>query len=187
MKKSMLRGALNCLYKASGAAAALFIVGIVALVISQVSLNLVDKIFSSFAGRGLGLTIPSYSEFTGFFLAAASFLALAYTLRAGGHIRVTLLTRRFSRQGQRLVEGFALASGAMMACYATFYMIFLIAESIEFNDMTSGMVAIPLWIPQLPIVLGLAILTLALVDDLLALIWNKSPSYEGKNESLLSE
>jgi len=37
-------------------------------------------------------TIPSYSDFSGFMLAAATFLAMPYTFRSGGHIKVSLVT-----------------------------------------------------------------------------------------------
>ncbi|MEI8632394.1 TRAP transporter small permease subunit [Vibrio sp. PP-XX7] len=43
-------------------------------------------------GRWFGVIIPSSDDFAGFLLAASSFLGLAYTFRAGGHIRVSLFT-----------------------------------------------------------------------------------------------
>ena len=52
-------------------------------------LNLIDRISSLLTGQAIGLTIPSYADFTGFFLAASSFFALAHTHREGGHIRVS--------------------------------------------------------------------------------------------------
>ena len=164
-----------------------FISAIVAIVFAQVCLNLTDKIYSAFAGSALGLTIPSYSDFTGFFLAAASFLALAYTLRSGGHIRVTLVTGLMPAKAQRGFEALALFVGLAMTGYATFYMFGLVHESIEFGDMTPGMVSIPVWIPQVPVLVGLAILTIALADELILVLRGKAPTYEGQGENLLSE
>ncbi|NNK14741.1 MAG: TRAP transporter small permease, partial [Desulfofustis sp.] len=86
-----MRKFLDSLYLASGWAAAFFIAAICSLVVAQVCLNLIDRISGLITGTAIGLTIPSYADFTGFFLAAASFLALAHTLRQGAHIRVTLL------------------------------------------------------------------------------------------------
>ena len=63
--------------------AATFIAAICLLVFAQVLLNLVDRIAKMTTGAAIGLAIPSYADFTGFFLAASSFLALAYTLREG--------------------------------------------------------------------------------------------------------
>lgn len=182
-----MRRILDALYLYSGVAAALFISAIVAIVFAQVCLNLTDKIYSAVAGSALSLTIPSYSDFTGFFLAAASFLALAYTLRSGGHIRVTLVTGLMPAKAQRVFEALALLVGLAMTAYATFYMFGLVLESIEFGDMTSGMVSIPLWVPQIPVLVGLAILTIALADELILVLRGKAPTYEGQGENLLSE
>jgi len=182
-----MRRLLDALYLYSGVIAALFIMAIVAVVFAQVCLNLTDKIYSAFAGRAIGLTIPSYSDFTGFFLAAASFFALAYTLRSGGHIRVTLITGLMPPRMRSIFEALALFVGLAMAGYATFYMFDLIHETVEFGDMTSGIVSIPLWIPQMPVLVGLAILTIALADEFILVLRGKSPTYEGRGENLLSE
>jgi len=182
-----MRRLLDALYLASGAAAALFISAIVLVVFAQVCLNLTDKIYSAIAGRALGLTIPSYADFTGFFLAAASFLALAYTLRAGGHIRVTLVTGLLSGPLRRGAEVLALAVGLGMAGYATYYMYGLVLESHEYGDMTAGMISVPVWIPQVPVLVGLAVLTSALADELVGVLRGKTPTYEGRGENLLGE
>ncbi|MGH1331146.1 MAG: TRAP transporter small permease [Paracoccaceae bacterium] len=182
-----MRRILDALYLYSGVAAATFIGAIVAIVFAQVCLNLTDKIYAALVGSALGLTIPSYSDFTGFFLAAASFLALAYTLRSGEHIRVTLLTGLMPAKMQRGFEALALLIGLAMTAYATVYMYGLVGESIAFGDKSSGMVSIPIWLPQLPVLVGLAILTIALADELILVLRGKAPTYEGKGENLLGE
>ncbi|WP_299793725.1 TRAP transporter small permease [uncultured Marivita sp.] len=182
-----MRATLDFIYRASGGLAAFFILAIVVLVSAQVCLNLADKIAAGFTGTGIGLTIPSYADFTGFFLAASTFLALAYALRAGGHIRVTLLIGRLSKGPQRVFEIAVVTVALAMSAYATWYVILLVYESIEFGDRSSGMVSVPLWLPQLPVALGLVILTLSLVDELVGLLRGHPASWEGKEENLLSE
>lgn len=182
-----MRKQLDLLYLASGYAAAGFIFGIVAIIFAQVCLNLVDKIYSAVFGSALGLTIPSYSDFTGFFLAAASFLALAHTLRTGGHIRVSLVTARMPLRLRRIFEVAALSVGLAATLYAVFYMYHLVVESYVYGDKSSGMVSVPIWIPQVPILVGLAILAIALTEELYHVLRGNAPTYEGKGESLLSE
>lgn len=182
-----MRRILDFIYRAAGGLAAFFILAIVALVFAQVCLNLVDKIAVGLTGNGIGLTIPSYADFTGFFLAASTFLALAYTLRAGGHIRVTLVIGRLPSRAQRMVEVIVVGIALAMSAFATWYMILLVYESVEFGDRSSGMVSVPLWLPQLPVALGLVILSLALADELIGLLRGRPASWEGKGESLLSE
>ena len=65
---------------------------------------MIDSAARLITGEPVGLVVPSYSEFTGFFLVAASFLALANSLRHGSHIRVTLLIRGLPSGPRRLIE-----------------------------------------------------------------------------------
>ncbi|MEE8189251.1 MAG: TRAP transporter small permease subunit, partial [Kiloniellales bacterium] len=104
-----MRGFLNLLYRGSGALAAMFLAAICGIVLLQVGANLIDKLVGWFGGEPPGLLVPSYAEFTGFFLASASFLALAYTLREGGHIRVSLLIQHLSGRRRRAIEIWCLA------------------------------------------------------------------------------
>ena len=158
----MIRKTLDRLYVGSGAIASLLIAAICLLVCTQVIFNLINK----FGGRSVNLTIPSYGDFAGYFLAASSFLALAYTLTRGGHIRVNLLLTRLPTSARWVAEILSLAICAVVAWYATFYMLKLCLESHEFGDLSPGIVAVPLWIPQSIVLLGLTILSVALVDCL---------------------
>jgi len=181
-----MRALLDRLYGASLMASAGFIMAICAIVIGQVVLNLVDRIASVFFGGAIGLTIPSYADFTGFFLAAATFLALAGTLRQGGHIRVTLLTVMLPPAIRRVFEiGCVLLAGAI-TLYASWYLFSLVTESWRYNDLSSGMVAVPLWIPQLAMVAGLVILAIALIDEFVCMIAGAKASWHGKGENLLA-
>ncbi len=156
----MIRKFLDRLYLVSGAVSAGFLVLICILVSVQVLLNLLTKIF----GVKMAMTIPSYAEFAGFFLAAASFLALAYTLTRGGHIRVTLMVQFLPKKAQLFSEVFALGLCAATAAYTTWYMARLTMESIRFGDLSPGIIAVPLWIPQISMTLGMAIFSIALFD-----------------------
>ena len=155
-----MRKALDLLYAASGLAAAGFIVLICLLVSAQVTLNLIGRVL----GPAYSFTIPSYADFAGFFLAAASFLALAWTLTRGGHIRVTLLLQSMGKRPRLVSELFSLALGAILSGFTTWYMIKLSLASWHFGDLSFGIIAIPIWIPQAALSLGLAILTIAFVD-----------------------
>jgi len=182
-----MRSVLTSIYRFAGGLAACFILAIVVLVFAQVCLNLADKIAAALTGNGIGLTIPSYADFTGFFLAASAFLALAYTLREGGHIRVTLVVMRLPERARHLAEIMVTLIALAMSAFATVYVVLLVLESHEFGDQSAGMVSVPLWIVQMPVALGLAILTLALADELYGLLRGSRPSWAGKGENLLNE
>ena len=181
-----MRTILDTLYRASGWLAAGFIGAIGLLVVVQVSCNLIDRISTIVTGTAIGLTIPSYADFTGFFLAAASFLALAHTFRQGGHIRVTLLISHLPRPLAKAAEFWCLGVALSISCYFTWYTGILVWQSYDFHDLSAGMIAIPLWIPQLGMLLGLAILSVALLDEFVSLTRGMNPSYHGKGENLLA-
>ncbi len=182
-----MRRSLDLLYRSSGWAAALFILSICLLIMAQVALNLIDKIASQFFGEAIGLTIPSYADFTGFFLAAASFLALAHTLREGGHIRVSLVIQNLPQHLRHWVEIWCVTLACAVTIFFTFYTASLTYESFAYNDLSPGMVAVPIWIPQSAMLFGLAVLSIALLDELVCLLMGHKASYEGKGENLLDD
>jgi TRAP-type C4-dicarboxylate transport system permease small subunit len=172
VNENLLRRALNRLYLASGWLAAAFLASICLLVVCQVVLNLLDRISGMLTGSAIGLTIPSYADFTGFFLAASSFLALAYTLRQGGHIRVTLLITNLSGTVRHIFETWCLLLATTVTLYFSWYMLDLVRESYAYNDLSSGMIAVPIWIPQSFVLLGLVVLSIALLDELICALEN---------------
>ena len=172
-----MRAFLDWLYRASAALAACFLVAICVMVLLQVGANLIDAVIAATGGTPKGLLIPSYADFAGFFLAASSFLALASTLRHGAHIRVLLVISRFSGRTRRLTELWCVVVGAAVSAYFSWYTIRLVAESFEYNDLSPGIVPVPLWIPQTAMALGLVILTVAFVDDLVRLVRHGDTSY----------
>jgi TRAP-type C4-dicarboxylate transport system permease small subunit len=110
----MTRRILDRLYALSGALAAAAILAICLIVTAQVTLNILARI----GGPSLSYTIPSYADFAGYFLATASFMALAYTLRAGGHIRVNLVVQRLPERPRWVLELAALALGLALLTVA---------------------------------------------------------------------
>ena len=51
-------------------------------------------------------------------------------------------------------------------------------DLFRFNDMTQGVLAVPLWIPQLGYSGGLVILLIAFVDELIHVARGGEPRYE---------
>ncbi len=182
-----MRTFLNGLYRTSGWISASFIAAICILVFAQVLLNIVDRLSSLFTGSAIGLSIPSYADFTGFFLASASFLALAYTLREGGHIRVTLFIQHVPTLLRRFIEFWCVGLATAVTLYFTWYTVLLVMEAYEYNDLSSGMIPVPLWIPQSGMLMGLIVLSIALVDEFVGMFSGADPSYHNKGENLLED
>ncbi|MEM0990276.1 MAG: TRAP transporter small permease [Pseudomonadota bacterium] len=168
-----MRRALNALYLGAGYLSGFFLVGIAVTIIAQV------------AGRLLGYTVDS-TETAGFCLAASTFLGLAYTLRAGGHIRVTLGIRHAGPVLRRWIEGWCLAVSIVGIAYFAWWAGDLVWFSWQFDELSPGLLAIPFWIPRSAMLIGLIILLIALIDELVCLITtNDQPSYEANAETVL--
>lgn len=182
----MMRRGLDLLYRLSCWIGASCIAMICLLVVCQVLLNLLDRLSTIFTGSAIGLTIPSYADFTGFLLAAASFLALAHSLREGAHIRVVLVVGRFPEKMQKWVELWCIGFGLAVSAFFTWYAALLVHESYTYNDLSSGMIAVPIWIPQSAMLIGLVVLSVALLDEMVAVLRGNPPTYVGKGEKLLS-
>ncbi len=149
-----IRRALDALYDAAGALAALFMVGTLAMVLLGI------------ASRLTGWFVPGTDAYAGYCMAGAGFLALAHTFRHGDHIRVTLLLERGSARVRRALELWSLAVGALLAAAFAFYSARLAYQSWDFNDISTGNDATPLWIPQLAMAGGSIVLAIALLDAL---------------------
>jgi len=147
----------------------------------------VDRIASAATGSAIGLTIPSYSSFAGVFLAASSFLALAYAMRHGAHIRVSLVLQALPAPARRAADLLSVGAAAAFSAWFTWSMGVLVAESVEFSDVTPGIVPIPLWLPQAAMAFGLAVLTVALVDDLAAIVRGDPPAFDREGDALSGE
>lgn len=162
----MVRTVLDRLYLYSGYLAACFIIAIFVLMM----------LLS--AGRPLGLNIPAGDDFIAWCMAATAFLGLAHTFRHGEMIRVGLLIDRLSGRTRWVVEVVALAIGVGFIGFFTWYAVRMTYDSYRFHDMAQGVVAVPLWIPQLGYAGGLVILLIAFVDELVHVARGNTPRYE---------
>ena len=161
-----MRSTLDKLYEASGLLAAFFLFMIGLLVIAQVF------------GRLFDWMIPSADDFARLCLAASSFLALAHTLRRGGHIRVNLLLERLSPSAARVLELLCLAFGTALMAYFSYYCFDMVRDGILFPDYTVGLIPIPKWIPQIGMTVGVVLLFIAFLDDLVCVLRGMPPSYQ---------
>jgi TRAP-type C4-dicarboxylate transport system permease small subunit len=161
-----MRKGLDAVYQGSGLLAGFFLVAVAVLSLSQI------------VGRLLGFAAVAGDEFGGYCMAASSFFGLAWTLRANEHIRVTILTANLRSAGRRAIELLCLLVAAGLISYFTFWSAEMVLTSYRLDDVSQGLVPIKLWVPQLGMALGLAILLIAIVDDVVAVIGGRQPSYE---------
>jgi TRAP-type C4-dicarboxylate transport system permease small subunit len=87
-------------------------------------------------------------------------------LRRGEHIRVTLFLQRLRGPARRLAELWCLGLGTLLSGYLAWFSVKLCWQSYEINDLSTGLIAIPLWIPQVGMAAGAVILCIAIVEQL---------------------
>ena len=149
-----LRRSLDALYDAAGVLAAAFLAGTLAMVLTGI------------AGRFFHFHVPGTDAYAGYCMAGAGFLALAHTLKHGEHIRVSLLLERAGPAARRWLELWSLAAATVLAGLFAFYSVRLSWQSWQFNDISTGNDATPLWIPQLAMAAGTVVLLIAFADEL---------------------
>ncbi|MEL6640394.1 MAG: TRAP transporter small permease [Pseudomonadota bacterium] len=153
-----LRRTLDFLYGLSGLCAALCLIGILGLIVLQM------------LARWTGEVFPGAPNYAGYAMAAASFFAFANALGRGAHIRVSILLNAVPTKVKYVMELWCFGIGATIAAYFTYYAYEFVYFSWRFNEVSQGQDAIHLWIPQSVMVIGGALLTICLIDNLLHLV-----------------
>jgi TRAP-type C4-dicarboxylate transport system permease small subunit len=146
--------ALDLLYDASAALAAVAMVMLLAMVLLSIG------------SRQIGFNVPGVDAYAGYMMAAAGFLALAHTLKRGEHIRVTLLLSALHGGPRRAFEIWSLAAASLLAALFAAYSCKLAWQSYTFHDISTGNDATPLWLPELAMALGSVVFAIAFVDEL---------------------
>ena len=172
-----MRRALDGIYAAGLWAACAAMVAIALMVLVQVAGRLIDRAALLIGAAPPQITVPSLAEIGGFLLVAAACLALAGTLQAGGHVRVSMIAGALPAAAGRALTLLALALAAGLAIWAGWYSFLQALDSWQFNALSYGMVKTPLWLPQGAMTLGIALLALALVDAFLTLLGGGSPAF----------
>src|SRR5215510_2074337 len=162
----MIRTLLDRLYLLAGYAAGGFMVLIFVLMM----------VLS--AGRPLGINLPAGDDFTAWCMAAMAFLGLAHTFRSGEMIRVGLLIDRLEGRTRHVIEIVSLCIGCGFVGFFAWHAVAMNYDSWRFHDMSQGVLAVPLWIPQLGYSGGLVILFIAFVDELVHVLRGHAPRYE---------
>ena len=166
-----MRRFLDRLYAASGVLAALCLAGICALMLAQA------------LGREAGILIRGADDIVAWLTAACAFLALGYTFRHGELVRVGLWLERLGPRGRRSAELAALSVTAVFGAYMLWAISRFVYESWKFKEVAQGMIVIPIWIPQMSLVVGCAIFLVAVLDELCLVLQKQKPTYQVAEEA----
>lgn len=153
----VLRRILDFAYFAGGIIAAIFTVAILTLIVLQM------------LARWTGHVFPGATDYAGYCMAGASFFAFAYALNHGAHIRVSIFLHALGdKRGWGEIWCFVL--GAITASYFAWYAVRGTYWSWKLKELSQGLDATPVWIPQLSMSIGTVLLAVCFWDHLVRLL-----------------
>jgi TRAP-type C4-dicarboxylate transport system permease small subunit len=156
--------AVGLLARLAALAAALVLMGMAGLILVEIVLR------SAFA-RSTHIT----EEFVGYGMASIVFLAFAQALRDGTLIRVDLVLGRLPGRARQVVE---IVIAAITLAAMLFVLRFVWASFGRYwrtGAISWSFAQVPLWIPQVIVVVGIAIFCLQLAAYLLRLLTGGPP------------
>jgi TRAP-type C4-dicarboxylate transport system permease small subunit len=148
-----VRRLLDALYDAAAYLAAACLIGTLTMVVLGV------------CGRLLDFHVRGTDAYAGYFMAGAGFLALAHTFVRGEHIRVSLILEHLGVRGRRWLERWSLGAASVLSIAFAYFSVRLAWQSYALHDISTGIDATPLWLPQLAMAAGTVIFAIAFVDE----------------------
>jgi TRAP-type C4-dicarboxylate transport system permease small subunit len=158
-----LRRALDMAYLLAGYMAAASMVAILVITLSQM------------VTRYAGVNIRGLPDYAGYFMAASAFLAFPMALNRGAHVRIELITGQLG-QYRRLADMAAFGVAFLIAAWFSFYAVKMVYVSYQYGDLSTGLDATPLWIPQITMAVGAVLFAIAILDQLGQLVFKGSHS-----------
>jgi TRAP-type C4-dicarboxylate transport system permease small subunit len=148
---------IDVLGRLDGWMGALCLLSLACLMMAEVALRSLSNVFPA-----LPSDIPVAWEYGSYLMAAAFTFGVAMTLRAGGHIRVTLVLARLSPAVRRWFETALAAVGTVFTGFLAYSLINFTWRSFV-SEQTSISSGSPLWVPQALITFGICLVVLQFV------------------------
>jgi len=152
---------LRILYRLSGYIAATFLILVAVFILTGI------------ASRIFGFYIRGLAEYSGYCMAASSFLALAYTFGEKGHIRITLFLEKANKEVRRFLDLWCFSIAIFFSGFLSYYFIKMLIISIDFGER-SGADEIYIWIPQVAVALGSTIFFVCVLHNFILLILKRN-------------
>jgi TRAP-type C4-dicarboxylate transport system permease small subunit len=119
--------------------------------------------------RYVGVNIRGLTDYAGYFMAASAFLAFAHTFNHGAHIRIELFMSMMGRF-RVVAEWISFIMSSAIVLWLAYFAWSMVYWSHALNDISQGLDATPIWIPQLSMAIGMTVLAICVVDHSLRLI-----------------
>jgi len=151
--RALLDG-IDTLSRLDGWLGAACLVTLTALMLAEVAVRALSDVFP-----WVPADIPVAWEYSSYLMAATFTFGAAMTLRAGGHIRVTLVLARISPQARRWLETLLAIIGTFLCGFLAWAMTYFTWRSFD-SGQTSVSSGTLVWIPQAFVTFGIILLTI---------------------------
>ncbi|NVJ93329.1 MAG: TRAP transporter small permease [Methylocystaceae bacterium] len=138
--------------------------GLLVLLCLLIVYSILARLFGWYAGGA--------TDFAGYVMGASTFLALAYTFRMDGHIRILLFVQKTYGPLRVFLERWGLFIMSALSIYLAFYMTRLALDSFEYGERSEGADAVLLWIPQTPLAFGACVFAFAVTHTFIESIFD---------------
>lgn len=143
--------------------ASLLLVGLTGLILTEI----------------IGRSLFDYStmiadEYSGYLYLAVVCLGLGFTFDESAHIRINLITSRLGKAKNRIIDilvGFVLLS---ILTYSLYYSYTLVLDSYEMEMVSESVSETPIYLTQIPILIGLGLFVLSSLGFIFKRIKNDS-------------
>lgn len=166
-----MRRFLDRLYAASGALAAVCLAAICVMMLAQA------------LGREVGVLVRGADDIVAWLAAATAYFALGHTFRHGELVRVGLWLDMLGARARWFAELASLGIATLFVGYMVWAVTRFVYQSWHFDEVAQGLIRLPIWIPQMSLVLGVIIFFIAVLDELIAVIRKKKPAYQAAEEA----
>lgn len=160
-----LLNAIDAMGRFGGSFAALALAALTLIILSEITVRLLSNYFP-----GMPAGIPMAWEFSAYLMGIAFMAGAAMTLRAGAHIRVSLVLAQLPPTGKRFLEVIASFVGLLLTAFLTWSLAWF-----TWGSFTRGQTSIssdtPVWIPEAAITFGAGLLALQMFAHLLRALW----------------
>lgn len=123
-------------------------------------------VMTQMVSRVVGVVAPGVDDFAAYCVVAVIFLGLAPALKSGAHIRVLLVLNALPVRAAWICDIFCHVVALGLTLYFSYWAINFAYDSYAFNDVATGMIKTPMWIPQSAMGIGLVVFLIALIDEL---------------------
>lgn len=170
--QKFLRRWLDGLYLTCGWIAGFSLISILLLIVIQMTT------------RWLGISPPGLSTYAGYAMGWTSFFALGYALSKGAHIRVTLVLGGLGIY-RRYAEIFCVGVSVIISIFFSYFAIKTTYWSYLLGEVSQAQDATPIWIPQIAMAVGTVVLSIALIDLFVQILFpNVQQSFQLDSEQI---